>query len=1097
MIQVIFVSESILKGKKRVNSVLDRYAKRIGGETWTTPITQEGLDVVKNTLKSIATKQTNVSCFKKTPLGNKLIFSIGRPITRENEAISVHRHYKKKKINVPDYIKDATILNRLAGLFHDLGKISNEFQKKISLTEEQKKKDRSALSDSVRHELISFYLFNHFEENHQIDFKDAWNKAQDDLNIHPNDTFINSNISSWRDLVRFIILTHHKLPANATKDSNGFSLKRKNSLFPYFKNKELPKTKISIAYDFYSEEQISKVIKEIRFILKRLSQKEEQKSPSYWFGLSYLCRSHFILADHEQSSIALDYSREVPKKGDSLYANTHINNKNERVYFNQPLDWHLKHVSERASQLLFETEIMKLKGLNKETTSSILSHTDHPRFVWQNIAMDYMMSLEENTQALVLNIAGTGRGKTRSNVSILASLNKNRNDLKPLRFSTLLNLKNLTLQTTDAYKEQLKIPKNEIIGVIGDLNTMALHNHSKTHNEIALKTFLDSDEIDEDEDNFDEVDIVSFDEIDTPKFLDTILEKTIVRENKTIILKKKNKNSQVLAAPVLVSTIDFMINAGDITKQKKHSLPFLRLMNSDLILDEIDSYDPNALVAVSRIVMLSAMLGNNIVASSATLSESCAELIFNAYKKGIKLRESLLNIENRSEVIIVDDRVSPQKINWHSSNDDFNDFYSQHLFEYFSKNEPAKKIGKVLSFDKTEYGLLNAIESQIIDFHSDFKHGFLGKQISFGLIRIANINQAVHVAKFISQSDALKHKVKVCCYHSQLTTLHRHYIEENLDLILKRGKKEENYTQMPSFIDTVNTSKEEDVIFVVVATSVEEIGRDHDFDWCICEPSSTQSLVQTAGRVNRHREVNVSKPNFAILEYNFRALRGDDKVFCRPGLDQNIIIEQTTPATQSKGFAPKKRMSTDLSSYTYKSYSAKVLNITDVSMKNLLNEEEISKRIDASLKFSKKDDKEVHLFSMLDNIFLKEQLKNAFSIFNEDSYTYHFFNQDFYRYYTLRDKKGADVFLDISLSRTTLHYKNNSTNVNITVDPPVDNAFLDINSIDKAKRKKIIKDYEYPADSIKLSVYKVDNIISEVEACHYHPNFGLYRPIKQ
>lgn len=1097
MIQVIFVSESILKGKKRVNSVLDRYAKRIGSETWTTPITQEGLDVVKNTLNSIATKQTNVSCFKKTPLGNKLLFSIGRPVTRENEAISVHRHHKKKKFNVPNHIKHATILNRLAGLFHDLGKVSNEFQKKISLTEEQKKKDRSALSDSVRHELISFHLFNHFEKDHQIDFKHAWAKTQDNLNTHNNDTFINSNMSSWQDLVRFIILTHHKLPANATKDQKGFFLKKKNSLFPYFKNKELPKTKISISYDSYSEEQISNILKEIRFILQRLSQKEEQKSTSYWFALSYLCRSHFILADHEQSSIALEYAKEVPKKGDSLYANTHINNKNERVYFNQPLDWHLKHVSERASQLLFETEVMKLKGLNKETTSSILSHTEHPRFVWQNIAMDYMMSLEENTQALVLNIAGTGRGKTRSNVSILASLNNNRSDLKPLRFSTLLNLKNLTLQTTDAYKEQLKIPKNEIIGVIGDLNTMALHNHSKTHNEIALQTFLDSDEIDEDEDSFDEVDIVSFDEIDTPKFLDTILEKTIVKENKTIILKKQNKNSQVLAAPVLVSTIDFMINAGDITRQKKHSLPFLRLMNSDLILDEIDSYDPNALVAVSRIVMLSAMLGNNIVASSATLSESCAELIFNAYKKGIKLRESLLNIETKSEVIIVDDRVSPQKINCHSSNNEFNDFYSQHLIEYFSKNEPAKKIGKVLEFDKTEHGLLNAIENQIIDFHSDFKHEFLEKQISFGLIRIANINQAVHVAKFISQNDALKCKVKVCCYHSQLTTLHRHYIEENLDLILKRGKDKDNYTQMPSFINAVNSSKEEDVIFIVVATSVEEIGRDHDFDWCICEPSSTQSLVQTAGRVNRHREANISKPNFAILEYNFRALRGDDKVFCRPGLDQNITIEQSTPATPAKGFAPKKRLSAVLSSYTYKSYSAKILNITDVSMKKLLNEEEIGKRIDASLKFSKKDGKETHVFSMLDNIFLKEQLKNAFSIFNEDSYNYHFFNQDFYKYYTLRDKKGVDVFLDIGRSKTTLYYKHNSTNVNITVDPPIDNAFLDINSIDKAKRKQIIKDYDYPANSIKLSLYKADSIISEVEACHYHPNFGLYRPIKQ
>ena len=41
---------------------------------------------------------------------------------------------------------------------------------------------------------------------------------------------------------------------------------------------------------------------------------------------------------------------------------------------------------------------------------------------------------------------------------------------------------------------------------------------------------------------------------------------------------------------------------------------------------------------------------------------------------------------------------------------------------------------------------------------------------------------------------------------------------------------------------------------------MEEVGRDHDFDWAIIDASSVQSIVQTAGRVNRHRLEKYSNP---------------------------------------------------------------------------------------------------------------------------------------------------------------------------------------------------------------------------------------------
>jgi CRISPR-associated endonuclease/helicase Cas3 len=39
----------------------------------------------------------------------------------------------------------------------------------------------------------------------------------------------------------------------------------------------------------------------------------------------------------------------------------------------------------------------------------------------------------------------------------------------------------------------------------------------------------------------------------------------------------------------------------------------------------------------------------------------------------------------------------------------------------------------------------------------------------------------------------------------------------------------------------------------VLGSPVTEVGRDHDYDWAVVEPSSMRSLIQLAGRVRRHR----------------------------------------------------------------------------------------------------------------------------------------------------------------------------------------------------------------------------------------------------
>ncbi len=62
-------------------------------------------------------------------------------------------------------------------------------------------------------------------------------------------------------------------------------------------------------------------------------------------------------------------------------------------------------------------------------------------------------------------------------------------------------------------------------------------------------------------------------------------------------------------------------------------------------------------------------------------------------------------------------------------------------------------------------------------------------------------------------------------------------------------------------------------LFVVLGTSVIEVGRDWDADWGIIEPSSMRSIIQFAGRIQRHRRNVPTSENLVILRSNIKSLQ--------------------------------------------------------------------------------------------------------------------------------------------------------------------------------------------------------------------------------
>ena len=98
--------------------------------------------------------------------------------------------------------------------------------------------------------------------------------------------------------------------------------------------------------------------------------------------------------------------------------------------------------------------------------------------------------------------------------------------------------------------------------------------------------------------------------------------------------KNNERIEKLLQAPVLVCTIDHLISATDGTKGGKQIGPMLRLLTSDLVVDEPDDFGLEDLPALCRLVHWAGMLGSRVLLSTATMPPDLAFATFQAYSAG-------------------------------------------------------------------------------------------------------------------------------------------------------------------------------------------------------------------------------------------------------------------------------------------------------------------------------------------------------------------------------------------------------------------------------------------------------------------------------
>ncbi|MBU2760283.1 CRISPR-associated endonuclease Cas3'' [Acidithiobacillus sulfurivorans] len=845
---VVLVSQSTGRALQRTRSIIDRFAVRFGTDTWMTPITTEALAGLRRDLAQSATREMSVACYRNAGMQKMtLLWTVGsRKTFAEHGGVAVAT-VSRKKNPMPEYVSTVKTLARLSGLTHDLGKMNTFFQEKLISKKTVKKirkgeKDKSEyLGDPIRHEWLSGILLNAVWDGTPASLGSA--KRNGNLPID----CVKSNIpvSSWAvlDALRWAVITHHHMMKGTIGDPDNSrhwhyqGKPEQGKVLEPFQGAELP-------------EDVLQNIQKYKVVLLEHPLND-------WRGAAIIARAALTWADHYWSS----QEQRTPDQ-EVLRANSKSK---------QSLRVHLLGVGAHAwriAQAYFEGH--DFSGCSPQSMENLLRPAaPDSRFRWQNIAADFLGALPKGEPTLVFNLGGTGSGKTRANMRCLAALSP---EDRPFRVTSVFNLRTLTVQTHHAYQQELGIEENDLACMVGDPLVRKLNELQQA---VALE---DSEEPGAAEETEYQVEAAAG---VVPSWLERM------RSFRPGLIP-------LLTPPVLVSTIDYVIAAGDFGDTTHHASALMRIAHSDLVLDEIDGYEPAALAAVCRVVLLSALFGRNIVASSATLSEPVAKALRKAFTQGCVLRAGMIGQTGDTvspRYVFVDDQVAPSV----AGDDNFEAAYHQYVERLVSavsagaahRRYRAIPVGNA---EIEDWAVI--IDRESARLHADHHFDWEGVRVSVGLVRMANVRPCVQIARILA--DQHQDGLVVTSYHASDMMLRRAMKEQMLDRALTRkpmahGDPNQSILEDPEMRQAHARAKAagvQDLRFVVVATPVEEIGRDHDFDWAILEPSSAQSIVQAAGRVNRHRLMVVDHPNVAVMDRNLRSFRPKNgRSFQYPGYE--------------------------------------------------------------------------------------------------------------------------------------------------------------------------------------------------------------------
>ena len=908
---ILLVSQCDKRALTETRRILDQFAERRGDRTWQTPITHAGLDTLRRLLKKTARKNTAVACHWIRGLDHsELLWTVGNASSFNAQGAVPTNTTRRNILRGQDENdwhtgQDIALLTGLAALLHDLGKACAAFQARLRTVVMEK--------NQYRHEWVSLRLFEAFVGK---DDDAAWlarlasPSAADDATwlgrLHrdgvahpaPPPPFAGLAHAPLAQALGWLVLTHHRLPvmpsvqdgkpqwlgAKVTGFSTGLLhkvLSRIDAGWNEFPGSDNPKS-IAPYWEFPHGLPVTTDLwrKQAARLARRLLDVCAKPGKGDWLGNPYVMhvsRLCLMLADHHYSSLnGKDAGRVTVPKGYPLYANTH----GGPGQFNQTLDEHLLGVAAHSSEVThalprFDQHLSRLarhKGLRKRAQDE--------RFRWQDKAFDTATAMRERSVhegAFIVNMASTGCGKTLANARIMYGL---ADPEQGMRCAFAMGLRTLTLQTGRAFRDLLNLGDDDLAIRVGGSASRALFEHYERQAE-ATGSASGQALIDEDSH------VVFEGNHDAHPLLRRVMHDPQVRA--------------LLTAPLLVCTIDHLTPATESQRGGRQIAPMLRLMSGDLVLDEPDDFDIADLPALTRLVHWSGLLGARVLLSSATLPPALVQGLFEAYRNG------RMHYQRNRGALGAAQRPPHVCCAWfdefHQSQVDCGDgaaFEAAHQAFVVRRSsalatQTVRRRSELLPLDLrglsaeqvparfAELARDAALQLHARHHSTDPK---TGNRVSFGLVRMANIEPLYDVALALFKLGAPSGtRIHLCTYHSQFPLLIRSAIEQQLDTALDRRRPEAVFS-LSDIRQRLDSYGEADHLFIVLGSPVTEVGRDHDYDWAVVEPSSMRSLIQLAGRIRRHRGGACESPNLQMFSTNLSHFkRPGQPAFCKPGFE--------------------------------------------------------------------------------------------------------------------------------------------------------------------------------------------------------------------
>lgn len=537
---------------------------------------------------------------------------------------------------------------------------------------------------------------------------------------------------------------------------------------------------------------------------------------------------------------------------------------------------------------------VRIRNPEKPLALTLPSVIEASPYAWQSHAQRYMTAYQNTEKGFFAVVAaGTGKGKTRGCAALMTA-----SRLAP-RFSTLLSMRSLTFQTAKAYlSETIGFKPGQVAMMVGD---EMLRRKLQAEKVNANKRFEGTAHIGTDN-TFCESDPFAL-IYDGPQ--DAAIELSCLKADRMLM--------RLLSAPVSVMTVDHVMNAINLERSRQ-VLQMLHLMSTDLIIDEVDDYSEDDLICIGRLIGLAGHFGRRVIIASATLPKTVVEGFREAYVRGYKAHQSICEVEDADSLVIT--HIEPY-VSIHGP-EAFGDFYDGVMTKFAGAEATVaaehprrtvmdtsalmvnldRKFNTGLNLVPADEGerpnrddvnqryfkaLLAAIE--LAGHQNAMSDPGTGVDYSAGFVRLNSVRSAQAFVRWyestgqqaLQAAKGIEHKF--VCYHAQTLGLMRVLQEQFFETCLNRTSMNDGGADpllgSSDVLEALAGAKARGikrVIFVVVTSSLMEVGRDYDFDWCVLEPCSTTSSIQSGGRVRRHRKNVYGKPNVFLMPLSIQCM---------------------------------------------------------------------------------------------------------------------------------------------------------------------------------------------------------------------------------